>query len=113
VNSSEENSAISEESEWEFAYFKFMAELADKNSSRYEIQAGELVKAHKMEILLKKLVVRYSLGARGCSFYVSNDGGQTFEEMSWVHTGWRKSSKLECLPQFFAQTETSVLFDQR
>lgn len=105
-----DSSLTPQDMEWERAYFAFMGELGIKNASRYEVQAQELIKTHKIEMRIEEFLIHYTLGRVGCSFKISKDGGRTYKENSWVRTGWRKSHKLEYLPHFFAQCETSVLF---
>ncbi len=102
-----------EDAEREQAYFQFISELAIKNSSRYESQAQELVSNRKINLTLQNVPISYKLSRIGCSFSVSEDGGTTFEEISWVRTGWRKSKKQQYLSEFFAQCETSVLFKEK
>ena len=89
-----------------------MSELTIKNSLRYESQAQELVSNRKIHLTLQSVPINYKLSRTGCSFSVSENGGTTFEEISWVRTGWRKSKKQQYLSEFFAQCETSLLFKE-
>lgn len=108
-----DNSLTPQEMGWERAYFAFMGELGSKNASRYKVQAQELVKTHKIEMEIGGFLIHYTLDRVGCSFKISKDSGQTYKDKYWVRTGWRKSDKLEYLPYFFAQCQTSVLFDEQ
>jgi hypothetical protein len=95
---------------WEIAYFTFMDELARKNTSRYELQAQELVKNHELKLTVNKVCIQYTLKRVGCWFSVSEDAGVTFRKSAWNRFGWRKSEKLRHLPNFFAKTEADILF---
>lgn len=104
---------LSEEEEWDDAYFTFMEELAKKNASRYEFQADELLKTHKLEFQVNEVYVRYALDHVGCWFSVSEDAGKTFRKKTWNRFGWRKSDKRKALPNFFAKTEAHITFQNQ
>ncbi len=96
----------------ERAYFSLISELLDKNKSRYENEARELIKNGKRFSNIDGCVLQFKLARVGCSFKLSGDQGKTFEERSWTRLGWRKSAKLTYLPFFFAGCEATVLLEK-
>ncbi len=96
----------------ERAYFSLINELLDKNKSRYEIEARELIKNGKRFSNIDGCLFQFKLTRVGCSFKFSKDQGGTFEECSWTRMGWRKSAKLTYLPFFIAGCEAKVLLEK-
>ncbi len=98
-----------EDLEEERAYFSFVGELLNRHDSRYELEAKELVKQGRRFSRINESILQFKLDRIGCAFSLSEDQGETFQELSWTRLGWRKASKLEYLPFFFADCEAKVL----
>ena len=93
---------------WDEKYFSLIRDLAEKNSSRYESQAETLLKNKTFVISLEGVEIRYEITTLGCSYYASeNLKGEAWS--GWTRMGWKKSSKRNRLPNFFATSEAGVL----
>lgn len=95
--------------EWDAAYFAFILELSEKNASRYEEQADQLLKNKTLHLSVNGIPVKYRLDRIGC-WCEAADLENTFQKRSWNRFGWGKSAKRRALPGFFAKTEADLLF---
>jgi hypothetical protein len=103
----DESNDFSDSDESDVAFFTLILELLEKNSSRYESQAKQLIKDKKFERVVKGVPVKYKLDLNGGT-YVIGDENSKIVRTSWTRFGWRKSSKLLALPDFFAKSEAEV-----
>lgn len=93
-----------EDDEWDARYFGLINELAEKNSSCYELQTDELLKKRVLKI-------EFKLTPQGCWFCTDDPRGQQ-NTNSWIRMGWGRSAKRKALPYYFAQAEASIIIDQ-
>ena len=100
-----------DDDEWNARYFCLIAELADKNASRYESQANELLRKRVLEVEFNGASIEFKLTPKGCSFNTNDPHGQQ-NTNSWIRMGWGKSAKRRALSHYFAQAEASVIIDQ-
>lgn len=107
---SEDRATLGDEA-WDARYFGLIAELAEKNASRYESQANELLSKRVLEVEFKGANIEFKLTPKGCSFNTNDPHGQQ-NTNSWIRMGWSKSAKRKALPHYFAQAEASVIMDQ-
>lgn len=99
---------LPEDELWDAKFFGLILELAQKNVSRYEIQTSRLLKDKSLEVETNGVVITYLINRTGCSSsFVAKEGGPG--QRSWARMGWKKSSKIEALPNFFAMSEAKVL----
>lgn len=105
----DDNKSIRDDA-WDEKYFSLILDLAEKNSSRYESQAETLLKNKTFVISLESIEIRYEITPLGCSYYASeNLKGEAWS--GWTRMGWKKSSKRNRLPNFFATSEAGVLLE--
>lgn len=95
---------------WEEKYFSLILNLSEKNSSRYESQTKTLLKHKIFETSVEGVEIRYEITPIGCRFYAS-ENAIGVARSGWTRMGWRNSSKLKALPNFFAKSEAGVLLD--
>lgn len=96
---------------WDARYFGLILKLEVKHSSRYESQALQLLKQKNLETTFEGVRIKYKLSLTGCSVLVGNDGSR-IKHSSWTRMGWRKVSKINALPNFFAKSEANVQIDK-
>ena len=109
MNSINEYDSIGDET-WDAKYFTLILDLSEKNLSRYESQAKILLKNKSLKVSVSGIEIRYKLTPIGCWYFASeNLGGSSYK--GWSRMGWRKSSKIKALPNFFAGSEAGVLMD--
>ena len=95
---------------WDEKYFSLILDLSEKNSSRYESQAETLLRNKTFVNSVEGIEIRYEITSVGCRYYASeNRNGEVWS--GWTRMGWRKSTKRNRLPFFFASTEAGVLLD--
>jgi len=93
---------------WDAKYFGLILELTEKNASRYEVQTFQLLKEKFLEVETNGFVITYTIHRTGCSSsFAAPEGGHG--RRSWVRMGWKKSSKIKALPNFFASSEANML----
>ena len=97
--------------EWDARYFGLINELAEKYSSRYEIQTVELLKKRALKIEVNGAIIEFKLTPKGCWYCTDDPQGQR-NTNSWLRMGWGKSSKRRALPNYFAEAEASIILDQ-
>ena len=96
---------------WDDRYFSLILELEEKHGSRYVSQAMQLLEQKHLETTFKGVRIKYKLSPTGCSFFVGNDDSR-IRHSSWKRMGWRKASKMNALPNFFATSEADVQIDK-
>lgn len=95
---------------WDEKYFSLILDLSEKNISRYESQAETLLKNKTFVITFDGVEIRYEITPIGCRYYASeNANGEVWS--GWTRMGWKKSTKRNRLPFFFASTEAGVLIN--
>ena len=109
--SSLENDSLRDDA-WDDRYFGLILELEEIHSSRYESQALKLLEQKYLETSIDGVRIKYKLSPTGCSFFVGNDDSR-IKHSSWRRMGWRKSSKMSALPNFFAASEADVQIDRK
>jgi hypothetical protein len=92
-------------------YFNLIFELANKNSSRYELQTEKILKKGYLLVEFCGATIEFKVTPTGCSFSISDDASAR-RSRSWLRMGWRKSAKRRSLPNYFAQAEASVLINR-
>lgn len=93
-------------------YFQLLCELLEINSSRYEMQAEEILKNGSIKVEFSGAVIQFKITPTGCSFFTTDDNcPQTTD--SWIRMGWGKSAKRNALPNYFAQAEASLLINRQ
>ena len=106
---SDETESLENEA-WDEKFFSLIYDLAKKNASRYENQARTLLKNKSLKVSVSGIEIRYKLTPIGCWYFASeNLKGSSYK--GWSRMGWRKSSKIKALPNFFAGSEAGVLMD--
>ena len=106
-----QDDATLRDEEWDARYFGLINELAEKNSSRYELQTDELLKKRFLKIEFNGANIEFKLTPQGCWFCTDDHRGQQ-STYSWIRMGWGRSAKRKALPYYFAQAEASVIIDQ-
>jgi hypothetical protein len=106
-----QDDATLRDQEWDARYFGLINEFAEKNASRYEVQADELLKKRVLKIEFSGANIEFKLTPQGCSF-CTNDPHSQRNTNSWIRMGWGKSAKRRALPYYFAEAEASVSMDQ-
>jgi len=107
MNPANDNESLRDDA-WDEKYFSLILDLTEKNSSRYESQAETILKDKSFVISLEGVEIRYEITPLGCSYYASeNLSGEAWS--GWTRMGWRKSTKRNRLPDFFASSEAGVL----
>ncbi len=107
--SSGNDDALLPDLEWDATYIAYIIELGEKNASRYEKQAEQIVREKSISLEVNSFSVKYALNRTGCWFEAS-DPKRGIQLKSWYRFGWGKSTKRRALPGFFARTETDILF---
>ncbi len=59
--------------EWDRKYFNLILELEEKNASRYEQQASNLLIEKSLETLVNGISLTYKLDRIGCSSFIQED----------------------------------------
>ena len=93
---------------WDEKYFSLILDFLEKNASRYESQAETLLKNKTFEIYIEGVKVRYEITPIGCRYFASENANGVARS-GWNRMGWKNSSKLKALPDFFAKSEAGVL----
>ena len=92
---------------WDEKYFSLILDFLEKNASRYENQAETLLKNKTFEVSIEGVKIRYEITPIGCHYFASENANGVAGS-GWSRMGWRKSSKLRALPEFFASSEAGV-----
>jgi hypothetical protein len=109
--SSNDNSGLIADQEWDSSYFSLIIELRTKNSHRYLEQTELLLQEKSIELEIGGYSVKYALDRTGCWFDATNlDKG--IGKRSWNRFGWGKKAKRKALPDFFARTEANILMPE-
>ena len=96
---------------WDENYFSLILELSEKNSSRYESQAETLLKNKTLVTFIEDVEIRYEITPLGCKYFSSeNLNGEAWS--GWTRMGWKKSTKRNRLPNFFASSEAGALINR-
>lgn len=109
MNSINDNEAIGDEA-WDAKFFTLILDLSEKNSSRYESQAKILLRNKSLKVTVSGIEIRYKLTPVGC-WYFASENAKGSSNQGWSRMGWRKSSKIKALPNFFAGSEAGVLIE--
>jgi hypothetical protein len=91
-------------------YFRMIHDLESKNDSRYHDQAMQILRNKILNVDFQGTTIRYEMTWNGCKSHIIESSGLSISNF-WSRMGWRKSSKLKALPNFFAQAEASVLLN--
>lgn len=109
--SSNNESELKADQEWDEAYFSLIVELRTKNSQRYLEQTELLLRKKSFEFELDGYVIKYTLDRTGCWFDATNSD-KGIGQKSWNRFGWGKKAKRKALPDFFAKTEADILMPE-
>ncbi len=93
-------------------FFGLILELEEKNASRYEKQAEDLLRNRTLEIKIAGRAVKYKIALAGCWCLVA-EPDNSYLRKSWSRFGYGKTSKRKALPHFFAATEASLLLENQ
>ncbi len=109
MNPANDNESLRDDA-WDEKYFSLILDLTEKNSSRYESQAETILKNKSFVISLEGVEIRYEITPIGCRYYASKNANGVASS-GWTRMGWKKSTKRNRLPDFFASSEAGVLLE--
>ncbi len=91
-------------------YFNLMHQFLIDYRDRYNQQTSQLLDSKIMTVEIQGSKLRFSLTPLGCS-YSTIESDVNIKSEGWVRMGWRRASKRQALPRFFARAEASLILN--